>query len=83
MASERGARRVLLRYYASMPAPTNERQSLEHELREELPAQLAGHQQELAAGPADKTRREWLEWHIRRVQKRMADVEARLAESGP
>jgi hypothetical protein len=40
-------------------------------LREELPAQLAGYQQELAAGQADKTRREWLEWHIRRVQKRM------------
>jgi hypothetical protein len=31
--------------------------------------------------------REFLEWHIRRVQKRMADVEGRLAkvsaESGP
>jgi hypothetical protein len=35
----------------------------------------------LASTPAeDKTRREWLEWHIRRVQKRMADVEARLAK---
>ncbi len=72
---------------SSMPRPTNERQSLEHELREELPDQLAGYQQELAAGLADKTRREWLEWHIRRVQKRMADLEARLtkvsAESGP
>ena len=70
-----------------MPRPTNDRQSLERELREELPAQLAGYQQELTAGLADKTRREWLEWHIRRVQKRMADVEARLAkvsaESGP
>ena len=64
----------------SMPRPTNDRQSLERELREELPAQLAGYQQELAGGQADKTRREWLEWHIRRVQKRMADVEARLAK---
>jgi len=63
-----------------MPRPTNDRQSLERELREELPAQLAGYQQELTAGLADKTRREWLEWHIRRVQKRMADVEARLAK---
>jgi len=67
--------------------PTNERQSLEHELREELPTQLAAYQQELAAGLADKTRREFLEWQVRRVQKRMADVEARLAkvraESGP
>ncbi len=70
-----------------MPTAHNERQALERELREELPAQLAGHEQELAAGPADKTRREWLEWHIRRVPKRMADVEARLAKvsakSGP
>ncbi len=62
-----------------MPKPVNERQSLEHELRKELPAQLAAYQQELAAGPADKTRGEWLEWHIRRVQKRMTDIEARLA----
>jgi hypothetical protein len=53
---------------------------LERELREELPGQLAGYQQELAAGQADKTRREWLEWHIRRVQKRMAEIEARPAE---
>jgi len=70
-----------------MPRPTNKRQSLEHELREELPALLAAYQQELAGGLADKTRREWLEWHIRQVQKRMADLEARLAkvsaESGP
>ena len=70
-----------------MPRPLNERQSLERELREELPGQLAAYQQELAAGLADKTRREFLEWHVRRVQKRMADVEMRLAkvsaESGP
>src|SRR5258705_7969945 len=45
-----------------------------------LPAQLAGYQQELAASLADKTRREWLEWHIRRGQKRMAEIEARPAE---
>jgi len=42
----------------------------------------------LAATPAeDKTRRKMLDWQIRRAQKRMADVEARLAkvsaESGP
>jgi hypothetical protein len=44
---------VLLRYCASMPAPTNERQSFERELREELlPAQLAAYQQELAGGVA-------------------------------
>src|SRR5438876_8203244 len=34
----------------SMPRPTNERQSLVRELREELRDQLAGYQQELAAG---------------------------------
>jgi len=68
-----------------MPRPRNERQALGQELREELPAQLAAYRRELA--PGLETRREWLEWHIRRVQKRMADVEARLAkvsvESGP
>lgn len=62
-----------------MPRPLNERQSLEQE-REELPAQFAAYQQELAEGQADKTRRDFLEWHIRRAQKRMADVEARLAK---
>jgi hypothetical protein len=40
-----------------MPRPRNERQSLERELREELPAQLAAYQQELAGGSADKVRR--------------------------
>jgi hypothetical protein len=34
--------------------------------------------QELAAGQADKTRREWLEWHIRRIEKRTGDLKARL-----
>jgi len=66
-----------------MPRPINERQSLEHELREELPAQLAGYQQELAGGSADKTRREWLEWQIRRVEKRTATVRAWPAENAP
>ena len=46
-----------------VPAPTNERQSLEHELREELPAQLAAYKselesEELATGPTDWVRRE-------------------------
>ncbi len=61
-----------------MPRPLNERQSLELELREELPSQLAAYQQELAAGLADKTRREFLEWHIRHIEKRTADLKARL-----
>jgi len=63
-----------------MPRPRNERQSLERELREESPAQLAAYRQELENAPVSKTRREFLEWHIRRVQKRMADLAARLAK---
>jgi hypothetical protein len=64
-----------------MPAPTNERQSLERE-RAELPAQLAGYQKELdATPPEDTARRERLMWQIRRVRKRMTEVERRLAGS--
>jgi hypothetical protein len=70
---------LLLRYHASMPAPTNERQALERGLREELPGQLAKYQEELAATPPEsRERRERLEWQIGRVRKRMAEVEARL-----
>ncbi len=62
-----------------MPAPTNERQALERE-RAELPGQIAAYQQDLAATPTeDKTRREMREWQIRRAQKRLAEVGARLA----
>ncbi len=65
-----------------MPAPYNERQALEHE-RAELPEDLAAYQRELAARvPADKPQRERLAWQIRRVQKRLAEVEARLAAIG-
>jgi hypothetical protein len=66
---------------SAMPRPRNEREAWEYELREELPAELAAYQQELAAGQADKTRREFLEWQIRRVRKRVADLEARLTKS--
>jgi hypothetical protein len=56
-----------------------ERQAWEHELREELPALLADHEQELAARPAEnRERRERIEWQIRRMQKRMAELHARL-----
>ncbi len=65
-----------------MPAPNNERQSLERE-RAELPGQIAAYQRELdATPPENKARREMREWQIRRVQKRMAEVEARLAMLG-
>jgi len=61
-----------------MPRPLDERQSLEQELTEELPAQLAAYRHELTAGHPGPQRREWLEWHIRRVEKRRANVLARL-----
>ncbi len=65
-----------------MPRPLNERQSLERE-RAELPSQIAAYQRELdATPPENKARREMREWQIRRVQKRMAEVEARLAMLG-
>ena len=65
-----------------MPRPIDERQSLERE-REELPAQVAAYRRELDATPPDQNdRRERLEWQIRRVRNRMADVEARLAKIG-
>lgn len=65
---------------SAMPRPRNEREAWEHELREELPAQLAAYQRELAAGRADKTRRECLDWQIRRVQKRATQLETWLAQ---
>ena len=66
-----------------MPAPTNEHQALERELREELPARLAAYQQELAAGQVDQVRREQIAWQIRRVEARMATVRAWLTENAP
>jgi hypothetical protein len=65
-----------------MPGPTNERQVLERE-RDELPAHVANYQRELDATPQEnRDRRERLEWQIRRVQKRMAEVETRLTRAG-
>ena len=61
-----------------MPAPTNERQALERE-RDELPSHVTNYQRELDATPQEnRERRERLEWQIRRVEKRMAEVHARL-----
>jgi len=70
-----------------MPHPLNELQSLEQE-RTELPAQMAAYRHELENRPfISRARRERLEWEIRRVQKRMVEIERRLAkvnaESGP
>jgi hypothetical protein len=78
MAGERGPEVPLLRYHASMPAPTNERQSLERE-RAELPGQIVAYESELdATSPEHTARRERLVWQLRRAQKRLAEVEARL-----
>ncbi len=62
-----------------MPRSLDERQSLEQE-RQELFTRLAGYQAERDTLPADKRdRQEWLDWQIRRTQKRLAYLEARLA----
>jgi hypothetical protein len=64
-----------------VPAPTNERQALELERDVEIPAQIASYRRELEATPIESTeRRERLEWQIRRVQKRMAQLETWLAQ---
>jgi hypothetical protein len=63
-----------------MPRPRNERQALEDERDVELPAQLAQYRRNLDAIPTtDKTWQEFVEWQIRCVEKRIADVCARLA----
>ena len=65
-----------------MPLPANERQSLERE-RAELPAHVANYQRELDATPQEnRDRRERLAWQIRRVKKRMAEVQERLGRTG-
>jgi hypothetical protein len=62
-----------------MPRPLDERQSLEQE-RDELTAQIATDQRELAATTdQDQTRREFLVWRIKRAQNRIALIETRLA----
>ncbi len=68
-----------MRYHAPMPAPTNERQALERE-RADLPRQLAAYQGDPdATAPEHTARRERLVWQIRRVQKRLTEIGARLA----
>ena len=65
-----------------MPAPTNERQALERE-RDELPVHVTNYQRELDATPQEnRERRERIEWQIRLVEKRMAEVHARLMAAG-
>lgn len=71
------AARVII---SSMPAPTNKRQALERE-QDELPAHVANRRELDATPQENRERRERWTWQIRRVQKRMAEVEARLAGS--
>jgi hypothetical protein len=65
----------LLGYHPSMPRPVTDRQAWERELREELPALLADHQRELAATPPENRD----PWQIRGAQKRLGEVQTRLA----
>jgi DNA repair exonuclease SbcCD ATPase subunit len=60
-----------------MPRPHNERQSLEQE-RAGLARQLAAYRQELENGSPHKTRWEWLDWQIRKAERRLEDIKARL-----
>ena len=63
-----------------MPPPRYDRQALEQERDVEIPAQITDYRQELEATPREnKERRGRLEWQIRRAQKRLGEVEARLA----
>jgi hypothetical protein len=48
--------------------------------RDELLGQVAAYRHELENAPViSRARREWLEWQIRRVQKRMIEIQRRLA----
>jgi hypothetical protein len=79
VAGERGPRCPYCAIMLRLPAPTNERQSLERE-RAELPGQIVAYESELdATSPEHTARRERLVWQLRRAQKRLAEVEARLA----
>ena len=60
------------------PAPHSERKALEEE-RGEIPGQVAAYRRELENGRPHKARRERLEWQIGEREKRLAEVEARLA----
>ena len=61
-----------------MPMPPNERRSLEQELAE-IPGQITAYWNELENGSPRRTRREFMEWRIRELEKRRA-VAAREAK---
>jgi hypothetical protein len=61
-----------------MPAPKNDRRALERE-RDELPAQIETYERELLATPVEaQEKRERLRWQIRRAEKRLDEINARL-----
>ena len=61
-----------------MVRPIDEREAWAQE-RAELPEQIATLHRDLDATPAENTpRRERLTWQIRRTQRRMAELDARL-----
>ena len=64
--------------YPLRRAKLTERQALQAEVAEIL-AQIAAGWQELESGSPRRTRRESLEWRIREREKRLAEVETRLA----
>lgn len=65
-----------------MPTPHDERRALEQE-RKELGDELAAFHAELdTTAQAHKARRERLVWQIREVQRRMTEVDRRLAAPG-
>jgi hypothetical protein len=62
-----------------MVCPFYEREAWAQE-RAELPAQIAAWQRDLATTPAtDTLARERLTWRIRRAERRLAELDARLA----
>jgi hypothetical protein len=63
-----------------MPRPLSERQALERE-RDELPGQIETYQRELLATPVEEQeKRERLRWQVRRAEKRLEEINARLME---
>ena len=64
----------------AMPQPKTGRDAWTEELNDLL-ALIASYQRELDAAPATATeRRERLQWQIRRGEKRLAEIEARLRQ---
>jgi hypothetical protein len=61
-----------------MPAPKNDRAALERE-RDELPALITTYERELlATAVEEQEKRERLRWQLRRAEKRLAEINARL-----